>query len=272
VRIIAILAAYNEERFIVSCVEHLVRHGVEVYLIDNDSTDQTVEIAEKYCNRGLIGIERLARAGVYSWRPILERKEELALALKADWFIHLDPDEIRLPPSRDATLAEAFSRVEAEGYNAVNFLEYTFIPPQEDPDHDHLDFLKTMRWYYPFLPFFPHRLTAWKKQPVRVELAWSGGHQVRFPGLRTYPLSFPMRHYLFLSVAHAIRKYVYRHYDKNETESGLHGWRATLKPEMINLPSQKGLRLYTSDDLLDPSNPRTQHYLEEIWGAQKAGK
>ncbi|HDH04201.1 MAG TPA: glycosyltransferase family 2 protein [Nitrospirae bacterium] len=268
-RVIAILATYNEERFIAVCMEHLFQQGVEVYLIDNCSTDKTVMIAKRYLNRGLIGIENLPRDGIYKWEPILERKEQLAATLDADWFIHADADEIRLPLRSGMTLKEAFGIVEKEGYNAVNFMEFTFVPTQESPDHDHPFFQKTMRWYYPFQPSFPHRLNAWKRQPGPVELAWSGGHVVRFADLLMYPKSFPMRHYLFLSLDHAIRKFVKRGYDPSELEKGWHGWRARLKPESVKLPIQSELQTYLSDDELDPSNPRTRHYLDEILSSQQ---
>ncbi len=58
----AILATYNEERFIAGCLEQLIGQGVEVYLMDNCSTDRTVEIAERYLRRGLIDIETFSRA------------------------------------------------------------------------------------------------------------------------------------------------------------------------------------------------------------------
>jgi glycosyltransferase involved in cell wall biosynthesis len=38
-RVVAILASYNERRFIDGCLEHLHGQGVESYLIDNWSTD-----------------------------------------------------------------------------------------------------------------------------------------------------------------------------------------------------------------------------------------
>lgn len=260
VRAVALLAAYNEERFIGGCLEHLFGQGVEVYLLDNCSTDRTVEIAERYLGRGLIDIETFSRTeDVYRWQAILERKEQLAATLEADWFMHVDADEIRLPPRSARTLAQTFAEVEAQGYNAVNFMEFAFVPTQEAPDHDHPRFQQTMRWYYPFARTFPQRRNAWKSQPERVNLAQSGGHRVRFPGLRMYPESFKMRHYLFLSVPHAIRKWVDRSYDKAEIEKGWHRLRASLTPEKIELPSQKELRYYTSDDELDPSNPLTQH-------------
>ncbi|MDX1632783.1 MAG: glycosyltransferase family A protein, partial [Thermoanaerobaculia bacterium] len=134
-RIIALLATYNEERFIVPCLEHFFRHGVEVYLIDNESKDRTVSLARQYLGRGLVGLETLPRGGVYEWEPILERKEQLADELDADWFMHADADEIRLPPPSFRTLAQAFTAVDRQGFNAVNFLEFTFVPTRQRPNH-----------------------------------------------------------------------------------------------------------------------------------------
>src|SRR4029450_4028264 len=39
VRIVALIAAYNEARFIGGCLDHLHEQGVETYLCDNGSTD-----------------------------------------------------------------------------------------------------------------------------------------------------------------------------------------------------------------------------------------
>jgi hypothetical protein len=270
--VIALLATYNEERFIAACLEHLFRQNVFVHLIDNCSTDQTVTIAERYLGRGLVGIEGFPRVGIYSWRPLLERKQQLANSLDADWFMHVDADEIRLPPPSTRSLAHAFAEVERQGYNAVNFQEFTFVPTREAPDHDHPHFQDTMRWYYPFSPSAkPHQVKAWKRQASgAVELASSGGHEVQFPGVRVWPQWFPMRHYLFLSVLHAVRKYVNRRYDPVEVESGLHRLRAKLRPAMIQLPSQAELRRYRSDKDLDASRPRAQHFLfDEAWISQQ---
>ena len=173
---------------------------------------------------------------------------------------------MRLPPSGRPTLIDALTEADAQGFNAVNFFEFTFVPTREAPDHDHPRFQRTMHWYYPFLPAFPNRLNAWKRQPERVELAWSAGHQVRFRGLQMFPESFPMRHYLFLSVPHAIEKYVDRRYDPQEVAAGWHRARTRLRPELIRLPSEVELRRYRGDGPLDSTSPRTQHYLfDEAW-------
>lgn len=258
-RVVAILATYNEERFIAACLENLFRHGIQVYLIDNDSTDQTVDIARLYLDRGLLGIENFPRDGVYRWTSILRRKEQLAATLEADWFMHVDADEVFTSTRPGVTLAEILAGVEEQGYNAVNFVHLTFIPTVEAPEHDHPQFQETMRWYYPFMPTFPHLIRAWKRQPAPVELAQSGGHLVNFPGRHLYPETFPIRHYLFLSMSHAVRKYVLKSYDPAEVQNGWHGWRATLTPDMLKLPSQSELSTYVSDHELDAANPRTRH-------------
>ena len=56
-RVVAIISAFNEEDIIDPILAHLGGNGVETYLIDNRSTDDTVERARAWFGRGLIGIE-----------------------------------------------------------------------------------------------------------------------------------------------------------------------------------------------------------------------
>ncbi|HEU5142042.1 MAG TPA: glycosyltransferase family 2 protein [Solirubrobacterales bacterium] len=263
-RVVALLASYNERRFIEPCLAHLSAQGVEAYLIDNGSTDGTVGLAERWLGRGLIGIESFPRGDEdsYEWARLLARKEQLGQELDADWFIHVDPDEFRLPPGSKRSLKEALEAVDEGGFNAVDFMEFTFVPTREAPDHDHPDFRRTLRTYYPYRPLPRHRLTAWRSADV--DLVHSGGHQVRFEGRRIYPEAFPMKHYLFLSVPHAVEKYVERRYDAAEVRLGWHGWRARVTPTDLQLPGESELRVTTSDDDLDPSDPRVTHHVEDL--------
>ncbi len=119
-----------------------------------------------------------------------------------------------------------------------------------------------MRWYYPLRPRSPHKVRAFKKRGGPIEIAWSGGHEVRFATpSRLCPQPSRMRHYLFLSVEHAVRKYATRRYDLAEVEIGWHAWRAHLRPEHVRLPGSRELRVTVSDDDLDPSDPWTQNWL-----------
>lgn len=261
-RIVALIATYNEDLVLGACLENLARQGVEFVVIDNESTDRTREIAHSFAGRGLVRVESLPRNGTFRLTDQLRRKEQLAGEIAADWFMHMDADEIRLPPDSRATLARAVEAADARGYNVINFLEFTFIPVLEAPDHEHADFERTMRWYYPFLPRPNHRLNLWKHEGARPDLVTHAGHRVKLPEMRIAPETFRMRHYQFLSRAQAIRKYVERSYDQAEMrERRWHGWRARLTPEMVQLPPAQELRLYTSDDALDGSGPRTTHVL-----------
>lgn len=266
-RVIALLASHNERRFIGPCIEHLREQGVESYLIDNHSTDETVEIAERYLGDGLIGIETLpgGRGNHFVLRTQLERKEELACELDAHWFIHVDPDEVRLgSPGSGRTLAEELAEADRAGCNAVNFLELTFVPTREEPDHDHPDYARTLRTYYPLLPAFPHRLNAWKAGR-EVDLSSKGGHRVRFRGLRMYPRSMLMKHYLVLGREHALEKFVEREFDAREAARGWFGWRAELTPDTIRFPSRSELRVTECDEDLDPSAPSKHHCFDSRW-------
>ncbi len=270
VRTIVILAAYNEERFIGACLEHYISHGVYAYLIDNESTDRTVELAKQYLGRGLVGIETLARTGgVHRWPTILQRKEELAATLEGDWFMHADPDEIRLPPSSDLTLAEALAEVDAQGYNAVHFQEFTFVPTREEPEHDHSDYMRTMKRYYPFARYFPYRVNAWKRQPGPVSLS-HGGHRIHFPNLCVYPEPFKMKHYQFVSLEQARITYLQKKkYPVKHINAG--NWRHWMVEERMRLPSESELNLFTSDDELSLARPRISHFIEN-WALPRADR
>ncbi len=264
-RVVAVLATRNEERFIAACLENLFRQGVEVYLCDNGSTDRTVEIAKAHLGAGLIGIEHIPYDGTYRWESILRRKEALFRELDADWLMHVDADEIHLPPPGHASIAAAIAVADSLGYEAVEFAEFTFVPTREAPEHDHADFVRTLRTYYPFRPSSPHCVRAYRKQDVPMEIAWSGGHRVRFPHQpQLYPEPFRMKHYLFLSAAHAARKYPGRKYDDDEVNHRRwHGWRSRLRSEHIGLPSVALVRTTSGDDDLDSTNPWTRHWLDQ---------
>ena len=262
-RALALVAAYNEARFIGGCLAHLRDQGVDAYLLDNESTDDTVAIARTFLGSGLRAIERVPRDGSFQWHRILRRKEELALALDADWFIHVDPDEIHLPPPRYPTLADALTAADAAGCNAIELDELTFVPTREAPDHDHPDFRRTMRWYYPFASGPHHLVRGWKRRPERVDLATSGGHNATFSERRIWPERFLLCHYLFLSAEHAARKYIGKRFDPEELAvRRWHGWRARLTHDAIRLPPAARLRYTATTDDLDPSTPLAHHCFE----------
>ena len=127
--VIAIISAFNEEDIIGQIVKNLIEKDIEVYFIDHHSTDKTVDIVKKFLGKGVVKIETFPEESgypsdlkdVYAWSYILKRKEELHKTLGADWYFHMDADEIRESPWTDLSLTEAIGLVDTLGYNCINF-------------------------------------------------------------------------------------------------------------------------------------------------------
>ncbi|HEX9147800.1 MAG TPA: glycosyltransferase family 2 protein [Thermoanaerobaculia bacterium] len=211
-RVVAIVSAFNEADIISPVIEHLVQNGVDVYLIDNHSTDGTAEEARRWLRKGLIGIEqfpadRPAGEGPppFDWEAILRRKEELAKELSADWFIHHDADEFREAPWPGMNLRDAIRWVDCLGYNCIDFRVLNFPPlgngfePGAPPER------AFTHWEDPVV-YDTLQRKAWKAQKTPVSLAASGGHEARFPGRRVFPIRFLLRHYPIRSQEHGMRK------------------------------------------------------------------
>lgn len=258
-RIVALLAVRNEERYMERCLAHLHAQGIETCVIDNGSTDRTLDIARGFQNRGVFRIVDFPYNGVYEWRKILELKVQLAREIDADWFIHHDADEIREAPKPFANLVEGIKDADEKGYNAINSDEFVFLPTSNDESFEGKDYVKEMKYYYFFSPSDFHRVNIWKNTGAEVDLASSGGHSVMFENRRIYPVNFILRHYILLSKQHAIEKYGQRKFNPEELARGWHGERARLKPEKIRFPDRMDLKLITVEGEWDRSDPKRRH-------------
>jgi len=208
-RVIALIAAYNETDIIAEVMRDLVDQGIGVYLIDNWSSDGTFEAAEALVGHGLVGRERFPADGPapdYNWTALLRRKEELARTLDADWFIHVDADELRESPWPALKLKDAFYRVDQEGYNCADHTVIDF--PPVTVDYPVGTPLRQAFKYFEFglRPGHFQQIKAWKNLGQPVDLSSSGGHVARFDGARVYPYKFLLRHYPFRSQAQAEKK------------------------------------------------------------------
>jgi len=225
-RVLAIMNAYNEADIISQSLSHLIEQGIDVYLIDNWSTDGTYEIAKQFLGKGLIFIERFPHGGRnhgYHWHPQLERVAEIAFEQQYDWYIHHDVDEIREAPYFNISMKEMLYHVDRCGYNCV--------------DHTILNFNMLGSFFYPgmnLITCFENwnfgiqhghftQIKAWKSIfPGKVNLASSGGHQVMFLDQKIFPVKFLTRHYPYRTIKQYVRKvYVDR---KPETGEAAEGW------------------------------------------------
>jgi glycosyltransferase involved in cell wall biosynthesis len=208
-RVVAFVPTYNESDIIPHTLQYLTAQGVKVYVIDNWSTDETVERAREFSGRGLIGIERFPPDGpteTYEWRQMLGRVEELAGQIDADWFVLHDADERRHTPWRSLGLRAGLYHVDRRGYNCVDHIVVNFWPTGEDIDTD-LDVEQQLRHFnLSDHPGHYHQRKAWKNTGYAVSLASSAGHDIRFPGRLVYPFKFLLKHYPIRSEEHGRRK------------------------------------------------------------------
>ena len=234
-RVVALLGVRNEARYLRRCLEHLRCQGVEACVIDNDSTDDSREIAESFLGNGVFRIDTIPYQGFFDLRAQLRRKEQLATDIDADWFIHQDADEIMEPPAPWRTLHSAIAEIDAQGFSAINFDEFVF-PPTSEQCLEGCDYVAHMRHYY-FFQQRPQRLIrVWKKRPTPPELVPTGGHGVMFEGRRVYPQNFVLRHYIALSLAHLRAKYLGRVFPAEELMHGMHVNRVATTQDFVRLP------------------------------------
>lgn len=229
-KIIAIISAYNEGDIIYHTIRHLVEDDIDVYFIDNNSSDNTVREVEKWLGKGVIHIERFPDDGGYSveckntyvWSALLQRKEELHQTLNGDWYLHHDADEIRGSSWAGVSLREGIELVDKLGFNCIDFACLNFKPVDNSfmIGADVQEYLL----YYDILKGHK-QVKCWKNIGQGIDLVSTGGHEVLFLGRNIFPIKFIMRHYPIRSQDHGVKKvYVDRlpRYSEAEKSKGWH--------------------------------------------------
>jgi glycosyltransferase involved in cell wall biosynthesis len=225
-KVVAIIATYNEEDIIASIIGKLASQGIGVYIIDNWSTDSTINILNNLYKQGtILGFERYPAEGpseIFDLKGILTRKEELAQKLKADWIIHHDADEVRLSPWKERNFKEAIYLVDKMGFNAIDHTMIDFVPVENGFTSD-ID-LESYFTYFKFNRSPLPRINAWKNLGSSVDLVSRGGHEVKFKGRRVFPLKFLIKHYPVRSQDHGERKFLQERQPRSEMERRKLGW------------------------------------------------
>ncbi len=225
---LAIISTFNEKDIILEVVSHLLNQGLDVYIMDNWSTDNTYEILVKeYQKNNRVTITRFPiekpEHNQYKWHEILLNKEKVAIGSNYDWIIHHDADEIRYSPWKNIKLIEAISWVDYLGYNAIDFSELVFrftdinLSIHEEFEKNLLDYEFGRRDGH-FL-----RVNTWKNNED-VSLAEYGGHNCEFPSKKVFPLKFLMKHYPLRNEEHAIEKIFKDRLPRFKSDRKKYGW------------------------------------------------
>lgn len=227
-RVAAVMTAFNERDIVRPSIERLIEQGIEVYLIDNWSQDDTSALVEDLVGNGLIRIETFppeGRTPDYEWTMLLDHVAKVASTLEHDWIVHHDVDQRRESPWPEIGYRDALYLVDRSGYSAVDHTILEFRPTDDDfvdgtEPSDHLSCFE----FVPAAATAVH-VQAWKNNGQTVDLSGSGGHDATFPGRRVFPVNFVLRHYPIRSQRHGDLK-VFRdrkpRYKVDEMEKGWH--------------------------------------------------
>jgi glycosyltransferase involved in cell wall biosynthesis len=125
-----IIPSKNEEKYISNCLRALSKQfitnlNLEIILIDNGSTDKTIEIAKKYNSM----IEIYSLPGV----TISEVRNFGAKKTKGEWLAFVDSD-VEVDDSWSARIVDEINKLEDKGINRnMTILGSTYAIPNESP-------------------------------------------------------------------------------------------------------------------------------------------
>lgn len=158
-KVVLVMKVRNEIEVIEASLRHHIAQGVDFFIvIDNGSTDGTLEILETYRDAGLVHL--MQEEGENIWQLAHEWVTRMARMAAtdfgADWVIHADGDEFWWPIQ--GTLKDAFASVPEE-YEVLIAPRTEFLPVPDGPET--FDKRLTVRERYSRLrPKVAHRAAA----------------------------------------------------------------------------------------------------------------
>lgn len=225
-KVCAFMSLFNEEDIIEETVRKLIESGVDIFILDNGCTDGTIEKIQKFVGKGIVDILYFTSEEngkkVFKLEDILEQFEIASLKLDHEWFLISDADEIKYSPWHDVSLSDGIGRVDAMGYNLINFKLYDFRPVNEKSESIELE--KRLVYYSHPGQTASVQMKCWKKTDI-FDIKSFGGHIVTIPHARLFPVKFINKHYPIRNIQHGIKKIIderAQRYSSSELKKGWH--------------------------------------------------
>ncbi len=261
----ALMFVRNGEAYLERCLRHLGEQGLDVVVIDHGSNDGTPAILARHRPHCVRDVVRIPYEGAFDLEQMLLLQREQTLRLGLDWYLRVDVDEIPLSDRPEETLRQALERIDAGGWDAVNFAEFVFVYESDTVSHAGTDYVESMRSYYHFAPE-PIRLIRAFRSGLPVDNVAHAGHKLPLDRIRLYEGTFVLKHYIALSRAHAEDKYLGRTFALRNLARGWHFNRVNIRADQLAAPSRDQLQhLESPDSPLDASRPLSTHFWE--WAA-----
>ena len=232
--ICAVIAARNEFHYLRLLLPELASQKIDVVILDNESSDESCSLYQQLKGDPIVEVVSMPYDGSFSLLDQLGYKNEMILDLKYDWYIHQHADEL-LHHREYHSLRKAIEEAHLSGHNCLNFDEFVFIP-EPDVEYEESDFYGKMLRYYFFEPA-PNRLNRVFKKIENLDLISQAGHRLSGDNLKIYPVNHVLRHYITLSQAHILNKYLQRVFDARDVARGWHSNRRQFTATKLVLPT-----------------------------------
>lgn len=263
ISICAVICARNEAPYLKVLLPRLASQGIEVALIDNGSTDGSLDLYREYSNAPIVILEHMPYPGYYSQTQQLQAKQRVYQRLKHDWVVHHDADEVFENPDPGLSLRDAILEADAGGYGVLNLDEFVFLP-EPGQEFSGKDYYSGILRYYFFEPA-PNRLNRVWRRDLFPENLMSGGHTLTGSDLSIFPINQVMRHYIVLGYEHALSKYLGRKFAPEDLAKGWHGNRLKFTEENLRLPESSPFLFTMEDPASRPfhtERPTKKHFWE----------
>lgn len=201
--VIGLMAVFNEEDILQQTLSYYTEIGINILIIDNGSTDNSLDIAKSFLGKGVLGIKEIP-TDTYRWEFLLDSLLKWSEEFDPDWCLLIDADTFLESPWHGKTLKEGIRDVAAQGYNVINFDNYEFWPVGEENTAE-TDVRKRLRYY----TWADDRQEKCWKAYKGTRNSRKGGHALDLPDniqKKIMPENFIMRHYRIRSFDQGLRK------------------------------------------------------------------
>jgi len=265
-RVVAFMAAYNEEDIIVQSIKKWTDQGINVYILENWSTDATYDLAKQLESRFPVTVERFPKEGpskYFDWGAMLERIEALSKEIKADWFIRRGVDEVLMSPWPDISYRDSLYLVDRAGFNCVDHTVIEFHPVDDgfEAGTDHETYFRHFNFGKHPSNFLQRK--TWKNYKKPISMVPSGGHDLPFEGRWVYPFKFLLKHYPVRSQKHGEKKVFRERKARWNPEERARGWH-------VHYDSVQGGHLFlrppSEQELFDEGHFNKNYLVERLSG------